>query len=210
MADSPPTSPTQPASPPRTARASRTRAIVLALLAVAVATAGGAWWWHKTRPYHLLVCEPGVLYRSGRLAPEVLTEVIGRYGIKTVVNLKSVAENQEPWHAEAVQTAAAAGAKHLDLPMEPDTPPTPAQIDSWLSLFTDPERTPVIVHCQHGVIRTGMLVALYEMEFQGKDNQQALDDMVSFGHDLFAPSREPMREFLRSYARRGNLAPGRP
>jgi len=159
-------------------------------------------WWHKTRPYHLRVCDPGVLYRSGRLEPAVLTAVIGDYGIKTVVNLKSTRENAAPWHDVEVQTTEAAGARHLDIAMEPDTPPTPAQVDAWLSLFADPARTPVLVHCQHGVIRTGMLVAVYEMEFEGKDGAQALADMVSFGHDLSSQARAPMRDFVRTYTPR--------
>ena len=38
----------------------------------AVIITGGAVWWYKSQPYHLLISEPGFLYRSGRLEPEVL------------------------------------------------------------------------------------------------------------------------------------------
>ncbi len=164
-----------------------------------VATVGIAVWYHQSRTYHFLTSQEGVLYRSGLLAPDRLESVIRDYGIKTVVNLKSVSENQGAWHEAEIAATAKAGAQHLDLAMPPETPPTEEQIRTWIALFKDPGRVPVLVHCHHGVIRTGMLVAVYEIQFGGKSGEQALRDMVSFGHDLQSPERKAMREFIVNY-----------
>ena len=63
----------------------------------------------------------------------------------------------------------------------------------------DAENLPVLVHCEHGVVRTGMLVAVYQMERLGQSNQRAIESLPMFGHDLFVPRRKPMRDFILGY-----------
>ena len=180
----------------------RSRRILSAVLLLLVATVGLSVWYYQSRTYHFGVTQEGVLYRSGLLTPERLERVIREYGIKTVVNLKSVSENQGAWHAAEIAATRRAGALHLDIAMPPEVPPTESQIRTWIALFKNPKRVPVIVHCHHGVIRTGMLVAVYEIQFQGKSNEQALRDMQSFGHDLQSPQHKAMREFIAHYKAR--------
>lgn len=177
----------------------RNRRILTGIVVLLLAIAGGSVWYYQSQPYHFRVTKEGVLYRSGVLAPDRLESVIREYGIQTVVNLKSVDENQGAWHEAEIEATRRAGAQHLDIAMPPETPPTAAQVKTWIGLFKDPKRVPVLVHCHHGVIRTGMLVAVYEMQFEGKSGAQALRDMVSFGHDLQRPDRKAMRDFITSY-----------
>jgi hypothetical protein len=83
--------------------------------------------------------------------------------------------------------------------MEPETPPRPEQVERWISLLGDPERLPILVHCKHGVVRTGMMVAVYQLEYGATDNEAILWGLPMFGHDLEGPHRAPMREFIRGY-----------
>jgi protein tyrosine/serine phosphatase len=157
---------------------------------------------HRLAPYHFLEVEEGVLYRSGTLRPHNLRSVIDRFGIRTVVNLRSVDENTQPWHAEQERVCREKGISLVDLPMLRETPPTERQVDAWLRLLADRGRKPILVHCQHGVVRTGMMVAVFEAAYRGKGGFAILRTLPMFGHRLWGPHRKPMRGFILS------LSPG--
>jgi protein tyrosine/serine phosphatase len=45
---------------------------------------------------------------------------------------------------------------------------------------------PVLVHCQHGADRTGVVIAMYRIIYQGWSKQQALDEMENGGFNFHA------------------------
>jgi protein tyrosine phosphatase (PTP) superfamily phosphohydrolase (DUF442 family) len=157
---------------------------------------------HRAQPKHLLAVTPDVLYRSCVLRPHNLERVIDELSIRTVVNLlptgSTSPEVARKLEAEARITRER-GVQLVGIPLEAETPPTPAQVDRWLALFDDPANLPVLVHCEHGVVRTGMLVAVYEMEHLGRSNQGAIEALPMFGHELYVPRRKPMRDFILGY-----------
>ena len=75
------------------------------------------------------------------------------------------------------------GIKWVSLPMSSQKPPMDFQVIQWLKVIRDPRHHPVLVHCTHGVNRTGMLVTVYEAEINGKDARQAFLEQPTFGHD---------------------------
>ncbi|MFC1707010.1 tyrosine-protein phosphatase [Planctomycetota bacterium] len=179
------------------------RNLILGLLIAAALIAGGLVWHHKASPYHFLPVAPGVLYRSGTLRPGNLRKVIERHGIRTVVNLRTDAETQVgDWYRHESRIVGELGAELVNLPLQYETPPAKEQIEAWLALLDDEGRLPVLVHCQHGVVRTGMLVAIYEMEYRRKGNRETLDTLPMFGHRLHQPHRKPMRDFILGYGSR--------
>lgn len=177
------------------------------LLAVLAASAGGLAVWLLRGPYHFLVVEEGTLYRSGLLAPDELERVLRRHGIRTVVNLQPRSINALPWHAAEAAACARAGAELVDLPLEAGTPPTAEEVTRWLELMDDPARRPVLVHCQHGVIRTGMLVAAFQIARRGYDNDRAWRELPTFGHRLHLPRHGRMRRFVQTFDPVGSAAP---
>ena len=153
---------------------------------------------HKLGPYHFREVEAGILYRSGVLRPRNLERVIRAEGIRTVINLQPEAINELPWHELEARVCRENGAVLVDMPLGPEEPPRPEYVRRFLELINDPTRRPVLVHCQHGVIRTGMLVAVYELE-KGGERTQVLDSIPTFGHRLKKPRHDPMWKFLREY-----------
>lgn len=184
---------TSPSRPPRPRRALAAGAVALGA-AVGAACLGRAMHDHE----RLLVVDPGVLLRSRLLSAERLEEVLRERGVRTVVNLQPATINALPWHAAEAEACWRAGAVLVDLPLEAETPPSPREVARFLAVCDDPARRPVLVHCQHGVVRTGMLVAAYQIARLGWSNERALREMPSFGHRLDRPGRAPVRAFVRA------------
>ncbi len=51
----------------------------------------------------------------------------------------------------------------------------------FLQIVTNPKRSPVLVHCQHGADRTGTMCALYRVAVQGWSKEEALKEMMQEG-----------------------------
>jgi protein tyrosine phosphatase (PTP) superfamily phosphohydrolase (DUF442 family) len=105
----------------------------------------------------------GILYRSGQLTSEQLTEATSRYGIRTVVNLQMPGEELE----EERELTKRLGVDFLNLPMPGDGFGEEWQFREILKVLDDPERRPVLVHCARGTCRTGAAVAMYRFERDG-------------------------------------------
>jgi protein tyrosine/serine phosphatase len=60
------------------------------------------------------------------------------------------------------------------------------EIDRVLAVMADPTMQPVFVHCEHGVDRTGLIVALYRVKYEGVEIEKAHDEWVAHGHSGLA------------------------
>ena len=179
--------------------------IVAAAVFAFLAVGGLAVWKHKTDPYHFRSVTHGVLYRSGWLTPENFEMIVDRYGIKTVLNVSEEREKRKPdwWHEDEIRICKEKGIELIEMPIMSGVPPNAEEVARWLALLEDEKALPVLLHCDHGVMRTGMLVAVYEMEKLGKSNEQALADMPMFGHNLKGERKAPIRNFVLEYEPRG-------
>ena len=60
--------------------------------------------------------------------------------------------------------------------------PEDADVIAFLRIVNNPEWQPVLVHCKHGSDRTGMMIAIYRIAYQGWSKQQAIDEMIHGGY----------------------------
>lgn len=178
------------------------RRLLAIVLTVAALGSIGAVARYKLGPRHFLVVEESVLYRSGALRARNLRDVVEDHGIRTVVNLRLEASGTD-WYRSQRDVCEDLGVRHVDIPMAGGVPPTEEQIETWLGLLGDPAAQPILVHCEQGVIRTGMMVAIYEVERRGRPNEEVLATLPRFGHDLGKPKNERMRRFILEYRPRG-------
>jgi len=186
-------------------RAGRRRWLVGAglSLAVAVVVTGGLVVRHRLGPKHLLTVTPGVLYRSGQLTAAQLEDVVARYGIRTVVNLRSENERRRgDWYDAEVARLDALGVRHVDLPMNTGFPPDDRVRDAWLALLADRDAQPMLVHCEYGVVRTGIMVGLYEIERLGLSGREALERFELFDRELDEPVRTRIDAYFEGYVPR--------
>jgi protein tyrosine phosphatase (PTP) superfamily phosphohydrolase (DUF442 family) len=165
--------------------------VLLTLLLLLIGIGGYMGYWAAMGRY--AVVDPGRLYRSAELAPWRLVEECKRLGIRTVVDFR---ESSPLVEAEA-EALAAIGVTHAHLPT--DQVPPPEVVEGFLAIMSEEENLPVLIHCQHGVGRTGLHAAIYRMEFQGWSKACARwEAMLLAGFDSFQKSTDKAR-FLESY-----------
>jgi protein tyrosine/serine phosphatase len=59
--------------------------------------------------------------------------------------------------------------------------PEDEDVVKFLRIATTPALQPVLVHCQHGSDRTGTMVVIYRIAFEGWTKAQATDEMINGG-----------------------------
>lgn len=119
------------------------------------------------------------LYRSAQPTAEGMKN-LKQMGIKTIVNLRSFHSDRD----ELGDTGLAY--EHIYVKA---WHPERKEIVRFLQLVTNPERTPVLVHCQHGADRTGTFCAIYRMAVQDWSKEEALREMREGGfgfHEVWA------------------------
>jgi len=117
--------------------------------------------------------------------------------VKTIINLRSEGENTLLWHAREKEYAERHGIKMIDIPMEAGTPPAPKQLKEFFKIVENPAMLPVLIHCEAGVIRTGMILAAYKIKMLNQSNEKALSDQLAlYPKHTFDP---PVRNFIKTY-----------
>jgi|GEM_PF-253562 len=113
------------------------------------------------------------LYRGAQPSAEGLRQ-LKKLGVKTVVNLRL-------FHSDSNKIKDT-GFGYQRIPMAA-WHPEDKEVISFLKIVTDPNCTPVFVHCQRGAHRTGLMCAVYRIAVQSWSKADAIDEMTngSFG-----------------------------
>ena len=111
------------------------------------------------------------LYRSAQPTAQGMRN-LKQNGVATVVNLRSFHTDRD----EIGQTELAY--EHIYMKA---WHPERKEIVRFLQIVTDPKRTPVLVHCQHGADRTGTMCVLYRVAVQGWSKEEAIREMTEGG-----------------------------
>jgi protein tyrosine/serine phosphatase len=181
------------------------------------------------------------LYRGGRPQPADL-RYLRSLNVRTVINLQGGDLNNpryrafmEWWEpgeradaiASEMNLSESLGLLFFSKPLDaidPLSDEDDARIDQILAIMDDRAAQPVFVHCEHGVDRTGLIIALYEVKYMGMSPHAAYNEWRATGHKgigaLFTGHldeyywrklglSDPRASNLRdSPARRFNLVPG--
>lgn len=134
------------------------------------------------------VVEPGQLVRSAQLSKSGFARVIHDHGIRSIVNLRG-AHQGASWYDNEVAVSDSLGVAHYDYGISAEHMVTAKQIGEILTLLRTAPR-PILIHCQGGADRSGLVAALYEAEIVGRTDSVA-DRQLSlrYGHFPYLTSR---------------------
>jgi tyrosine-protein phosphatase SIW14 len=149
--------------------------------------------WVYTHCKRLREVVPGQFYRSGQMTADGFTEAVERFHFRTIINLQD--EYPDPdvsvhyFGGATIKESALCrklGARYVFIP--PDLilrrlVPTqrPEAIERFLAIMDDPASYPVLVHCRAGLHRTGVMVAVYRMEYEHWTPYQAIAELKANG-----------------------------
>lgn len=132
--------------------------------------------------------QPGQFYRSAQLDSAQFARVIRQDGIKTIINLRG-AHPKADWYERELAVSRAMGVTHYDYGISAERMVTAGQIADILKLLRTAPR-PILVHCQGGADRSGLVAALYEAEIMGKPAAEADDQLaLRYGHFPYLGSK---------------------
>jgi len=136
-------------------RPGRLAAAALGIVLLAIA----AWplWLHLTGNFHVVV--PGEIYRSAQPDAAEIHDWAGRYGLRSILNLRG-AHADTAWYQEESAAAAQLGIALADFPMSARQNPGPERMAELVDLLRSLPK-PLLIHCQGGADRTGLAAALY-------------------------------------------------
>lgn len=146
-------------------RRTAVRPWIVAALCVLASVLVGLWWVLGADQFRTIA--EGSVYQSGVLAPDDLREKVRQFGIRTVIDLR------EPWDEVKGEREAlsAQGVQHIHLPT--GQIPEDGTVSRFLDLMSNPATYPVLIHCEHGTGRSVLFSAIYRIEFQGWEREQA-------------------------------------
>ena len=152
----------------------------------------------------LRVVEAGKLYRSGQLSARGLEQAIRQFGIRTVINLREEAPNPNLAGEREAALCQRLGVRYIYLYCE-DLTQTDRENGLWpesarlfLDIVGDPDNWPVLVHCQAGLHRTGLLCAIYRVVVQKWEPYRAWHELCAngYGEDRCAGISPGFRDYM--------------
>lgn len=162
---------------------------VIALMLFILAVGSMAYYrWRYAETKRLRIVDPGKLYRSGQLNARGLEQAIGRFGIRTVINLQEEAPNPALEGESEAKLCQRLGVNYVFLYCDSlgdgdyEAGISPEAVRLFLAIVNDPANQPVLVHCRAGLHRTGVLCANYRLHAQGWSAHAAWAELRAHGY----------------------------
>ena len=122
----------------------------------------------------------GQVYRSAQPSPDDLRKWTGKYGLKTVINLRG-AKDRADYQAE-VDAAKELGLTLIDLRTSAQRLPSALWVRRLIDAIETSPR-PILIHCQAGADRTGLASVIAAMAVGGRDYASSKDQLsIRLGH----------------------------
>jgi protein tyrosine/serine phosphatase len=185
--------------------------ILLSIVVIGAIIAGKQYYDYKVN-HNFKVISEGKVYKSGVIPPEKLAEFVKEHKIKSIVDLRfpgtaDLVNNPEiPSELTAEKEAAAkiVGLNYFNLGS--DQVPTPENLEDFFKIMDNPANYPVLIHCFHGVGRAEMYSALYRIEYENWDRDDARKETRFLTKFSSFDLGKPKGDFLHSYVSRKEKA----
>ncbi|MCL5023756.1 MAG: dual specificity protein phosphatase family protein [Nitrospirae bacterium] len=124
---------------------------------------------------------PGEAYRSAQLDRDELEYYIGKFNIKSIVNLRG-RNADAAWYKEEIEVSAERKVRHFDLSLSAISEPSNEDIGRLIEIFSTAPR-PLLIHCQAGADRSGLAAAIWKVVVDGQPKSEAQKQLsFLYGH----------------------------
>jgi len=146
--------------------------------------------------FHVVI--PGCVYRSGQLSPQSLQERAAQEGIRSVINLRG-SNPGESWYEGECAVARQHDWSFYDLPVDSQCP-NAHELSELLDVLQHCPK-PVLIHCQSGIDRSGIVAAICILLLDdGGSIEQARTHLGwRYGHMPWRGNMSVQEQFLRNY-----------
>ena len=152
------------------------------------------------------------VYKSGVIPPDEMEDYINKYHIKSVMDLRfpgtgdDVNNPEIPAEltAEKVAISKLKGVNYFN--NGSDQVPNQKNLDYFFKIMDNPDNYPVLLHCYHGVGRAEMYSALYRIEYENMDRDEARTSTRFLTKWSSFDLGKPKGDYLHTYKSRKELA----
>ena len=150
----------------------------------------------------------GKVYKSGVIPPDEIEDYVKEYKIKSIIDLRfpgtgdDVNNPEIPAELTAEKEAIAKikGVNYFN--NGSDQVPKPHNLDAFFKIMDDSKNYPVLIHCYHGVGRAEMYSAIYRIEYENMDRDEARTSTRFLTKWSSFDLGKPKGDFLHNYQRR--------
>ncbi len=129
----------------------------------------------------------GEAYRSAQMAGDELEHYINIYHIKSILNLRGKEPNAR-WYNDEIKASADKTVMHYDILLSAYSEPTADKVRTLIELIKSVPR-PVLIHCQGGADRSGLVAAMWKVIVDKESKSEAGRQLsIFYGHLPFGPT----------------------
>ena len=156
-----------------------TKKKILIALFLVVAVGAGKYVYDMHINHNFETITENKVYKSGVIPPDEIADYVKEYKIKSIIDLRfpgtgdDVNNPEIPAELTAEKEAIAKlkGVNYFN--NGSDQIPTQKNLDYFFEIMDNPDNYPVLLHCYHGVGRAEMYSAIYRIEYENWDNNDA-------------------------------------
>jgi protein tyrosine/serine phosphatase len=151
---------------------------------------------------HFHVVEPGVLMRSGQPRVGDLEYIRAEHGLASVVCARGGTRHplRGRWFRKERAYCEREGIHFEHMPFSDAATPPAEVFDRFIKIVQHPEHRPVLVHCEQGFHRSGILCAAYRIRVCGWPLERAMEELQEFGFESDDVRRRPLIDALRAWS----------
>jgi len=139
---------------------------------------------------------PGEAYRSAQPDGGDLTKYAEHYGIKSVLNLRGKHVG-EGWYDEEMAACAKLGIQHYDIALSASHELDDGDVSQLREIFKTAPR-PLLIHCQAGADRSGVVAAMWKVIVDKEPKEVASQQLsLRYGHLPFGNTQAMDRFFKK-------------
>jgi len=182
--------------------------IIGILLFVLALLFGGKYLYDMNINHNFETITEGKVYKSGVIPPDEIASYVKKYHIKSIVDLRfpgtgdDVNNPENPAELSAEQNAVAKISGVIYFNDGSDQVPNKENLIKFYKIMDNPANYPVLIHCYHGVGRAELYSAVYRIEYENWDKDEARTSTRFLTKWSSFDIGKPKGDFLHTYISR--------